>query len=85
MGKKSKEHNKKIKNRNERLKADNARQKKLQEHLYQQFMHHIQNEKEAKAREAETKENVIDVPVELNISSEVPENVAQNVTDIKQE
>lgn len=81
MGKKSKEHNKKIKNRNERLKADNVKQKRLQEQLYQQFMHHIQNEKEAKAKEAEAKENIIDVPVEMNISSAIPENVIQQITD----
>jgi hypothetical protein len=85
MGKKSKEHNKKIKNRNERLKADKARQTRLQEQLYQQFMHHIQNEKEAKAREAETKENIIDVPVEMNFSSVIPENVIQQITDKGQE
>lgn len=81
MGKNTKEHNKKIKNRNERLKADNARQKKLQEQLYQQFMHHIQNEKEAKTKEAETKENVIDVPIEMNFSSAIPENVMRQITD----
>lgn len=81
MGKKSKEHNKKIKIRNERLKADNARQKKTQEHLYQQFMHHIQNEKEAKARDEEAAKNMNTTPIDVNFYSVDPNEVMQNKTE----
>lgn len=66
MGKKSKEHNKKIQNRNARLKAEAAGLKKMQEKLFQQFIHQVQNEKEA----AEAKQKAI-LEASGNVTSDI--------------